>query len=461
MSEDFKLTGLPPQSIEAEQSVLGSMILDRDQIAIVLESLQERHFYAPKHADIYKTIIELYEKNEPVDMITLINLLDAKGMLEKVGGPAYLSTLVDSVPTPKSAPAYAKIVEQKSMLRDLIKAGNDITSWGYQQDGEVDEIVSRSEKLIYDISKGRAFKDISPIKPVLKEAFDQINKKYIDRGGVSGLPSGFRDLDDITAGFQPSDLIILAARPGMGKTSLALNICDHIATDRHRGVGIFSLEMAAIQLATRMICSRARVDAAALRKGFLVEEDWPKIAQTIDQLREAPIVIVDSPGLTPLELRAKARRMQKEYNVEFIVMDYLQLMTTSGRRQDSRVQEISEITRQMKLLSRELGIPVMVISQLSRAVEQRPNKRPQLSDLRESGSIEQDADLVMFLYRKEYYREQQGENEDDEESDSDAREPRKAELLVAKHRNGPTGKINLTFINEYTRFESYTERAPY
>jgi replicative DNA helicase len=460
MPDDIKLTGLPPQSLEAEQSVLGSMILDRDQIAIVLEILQDHHFYAQKHAEIYKTIIELYERNEPVDMVTLITLLEKKNMLEKIGGPAYLSTLVDSVPTPKSANAYAKIVEQKSMLRDLIKAGNEMTQWGYQEEGEVDEIVARSEKLLYDISKGRAFKDINPIKPILKEAFDQINKKYSDRGGVSGLPTGYRDLDNITSGFQPSDLIILAARPGMGKTSLALNIADHIAVERHRGVGIFTLEMAATQLATRMICSRSKVDAAALRGGFLVDEDWPKIMQALDQLTKAPIVIVDSPGVTPLEVRAKARRMQKEHNIEFIVIDYLQLMTMSGRRQDSRVQEISEITRQMKLLARELEVPVMVISQLSRAVEQRQNKHPQLSDLRESGSIEQDADLVMFLYRAEYYREQLGEGADEEDSTAD-REPKKAELIVAKHRNGPTGKLDLTFLNEYTKFEAYTTREPY
>jgi len=436
------------------------MILDRDQIAVVLEVLQESHFYAKKHAEIYRAIIELYERNDPVDMVTLINLLDKKGILEKVGGPAYLSTLVDSVPTPKSAHAYAKIVEQKSMLRDLIKAGNEITQWGYQEDGEVDEIVSRAEKLIYEISKGRAFKDISPIKPVLKDAFDQITRKYTDRGGVSGLPSGYRDLDNITAGFQPSDLIILAARPGMGKTSLALNIADYIAVECHRGVGIFSLEMAATQLATRMICSRSRVDSASLRRGFLVDEDWPKIMKSLDQLTKAPIVIVDSPGISPLELRAKARRMQKEYNVEFLVVDYLQLMTSFGKRQENRVQEVSEMTRQMKLLARELNIPVLVISQLSRAVEQRQNKRPQLSDLRESGSIEQDADLVMFLYREEYYREQLGEEGDENETPAGS-EPKKAELIVAKHRNGPTGKIDLTFFNEFTRFEPYTAREAY
>ncbi|HOO55234.1 MAG TPA: replicative DNA helicase [bacterium] len=464
MAEETRLVKLPPQSIEAEQSVLGSMILDRDQIAIVIEVIKDSDFYSAKHAEIYRAITELYEKNDPVDMVTLIEQLERSEKLEKIGGAAYLSTLIEGVPTPKSAPTYAKIVEQKSTLRDLIKAGNEIVQSGYDADGEVDEIVSQSEKLLYDISKGSAFKDITPMKPVLKEAFDQINTRYQRRGSVSGLPTPYEEFNRLTGGFQNSDLIVLAARPGMGKTSLALNFAEYLAVNHSIGVGLFSLEMAATQLVTRMICSLSQVDALALREGFLVDEDWPRLSAVLDQLNEAPVVIVDSPGLSPIEVRAKARRMQKEFGVEMIIIDYLQLMSFEGRYSDSRVQQISEITRQMKMLARELDIPVICVSQLSRAVEKRENKRPQLSDLRESGSIEQDADLVLFLYRPDYYKEQQGDaGEDDEgynEGPKEADEG-KTELIIAKHRNGPTGRVDLTFLKRYTRFESYTDRKPY
>jgi len=457
--DDFKLSKLPPQSIENEQAVLGSMILDRDQIAIVIEMIGAENFYADKHGEIFRAIVELYERNDPVDMVTLIELLERKGILERIGGPAYLTTLVEGVPTPKSAVTYAKIVQEKSMLRDLIKAGNDIVNRAYNSDGEVDEIVSESEKLLYDISQGRAFKDISHIKPILKDAFEQINKKYVDRGVVSGISTGFEMLNQITSGFQKSDLIILAARPGMGKTSLALNFAEHIAVEQKMGVGIFSLEMASTQLATRLLCARSQVDASSLRKGFLIPEDWPRLSDAFEVLSKANIVIVDNPNITPLELRAKARRMHKEYDVKFIVVDYLQLMS-SGRRFDSRVQEISEMTRQMKMLARELEMPVILISQLSRAVEQRENKRPQLSDLRDSGSIEQDADLVMFLYREEYYKEQKGKDEDKDEYEP-AEPSKKAELIIAKHRNGPTGIVNLVFLNQYTKFADASDREPY
>jgi len=462
MSEDIKLMKVAPQSLEAEQSVLGSMILDRDQIAIVVEILSPEHFYAEKNEMIFSAIIELYERNDPVDMITLINLLEKKGILEKIGGAAYLSTLVEGVPTPKSANAYAEIVMQKSVLRDLIKAGNEIVKWGYQEDGGTDELVSKAEKLLYDISKGRAFKDINRIQPVLKQTFDQLNMKYKHRGEVSGLPTGFTQLNQLTSGFQPSDLIVLAARPGMGKTSLALNFCEHMAVEKGKSVGIFSLEMSATQLVTRMLCSMSSVDAGALRKGYLFDNDWPRLSESFTKLNTAPIAIVDSAGISPLELKAKARRMQKEFGVEFIVIDYLQLIVSQGRRPESRAQEVSEITRQLKTMARELNIPVMAISQLSRAVEQRQEKRPQLSDLRDSGSIEQDADLVMFLFRESYYKEQQGDEEGHNDSD-DVEDSRHGatELIISKHRNGPTGKVMLSFLKQYTRFEEYTDRQPY
>jgi replicative DNA helicase len=468
MSENVKFSKVAPQSIEAEQSVLGSMILDRDMIAIVLETLEPRHFYAEKHGEIYRAVLELYEANEPVDMVTLVELLSKKGLLDRVGGPAYLSALVEGVPTPEHAPSYAKLVAQKAMLRDLIKTGNEIVRMSYDEEETPDEIVSEAERLLYDMSQGRAFKDITPLKEELKKAFEIIDRKYQNRGEVSGLPTGFDDLNKLTGGFQKSDLIILAARPGMGKTSLALNFAEHIAVDNNTGVGIFTLEMSATQLVTRILCARSEVDALALREGWLRDDDWHRLSMASEQLHNVPICIVDSPGLTPLELRAKARRMQKEFGVELIIVDYLQLMSMPGKWSDSRVQQISEMTRQLKMMARELNVPVMVLSQLSRAVETREKdikkKRPQLSDLRESGSIEQDADLVMFLFREGYYLEltQSGaESVQFDESDAQKVDPLKTELILAKHRNGPTGKVFLTFRKEYTRFENASSREEY
>ncbi len=463
MADDVKLVKVPPQSIENEQAVLGSMILDRDAIDTASSTLRAEDFYAEKHGEIFNAILELTQRNEPVDMVTLIELLNRKGLLEKIGGPAYLTTLVECVPTPKSIATYAKIVNDKSVLRDLIKAGNEIVNKGYNGEGEVDEIVSVSEKMLYDISRSRAFKDIIQFKPVLLEAFKEIDAKYKHRGVVSGLPTGFSMLDDLTSGFQNSDLIILAARPGMGKTSLALNFCESLAADKKIGVGIFSLEMSSTQLATRLLCARSQVDAQALRKGFLVNDDWPRLREAFEAYHDAPIVIVDNPNISPIELRSKARRMCREFDVKFIVVDYLQLMSMSGRRYDNRVQEVSEITRQMKMLARELDIPVLMLSQLSRAVEQRENKKPQLSDLRDSGSIEQDADIVMFLYREEYYKDkdkkQRSGHDDDEEDMPEV--SKKAELAIAKHRRGPTGVCNMVFLNQYTKFVESTDREPY
>ncbi|MEW6202905.1 MAG: replicative DNA helicase [bacterium] len=453
MPDDARMLSVPPHSLEAEQSTLGSMILDKEQIAIVAEMLRREHFYREAHGVIFETILELYEKGEPIDLVTLIENLEGKGTLEKVGGAAYLTLLIESVPAPSNARTYARIVEEKSILRDLIKAGSDITGWGYQGDGDVEELVAQAEKAVYDISRKRTFSAIIPIKEAVKQSFAVLDKRYRDRGIVSGLPTGFIDLDALTAGFQPSDLIILAARPSMGKTSLALNIAENVALKEEKGVGIFSLEMSAEQLVTRMLCSVARVDASAMRKGFLMEKDWEKIYKAMGDLSKAPILIVDTPGITTLELRAKARRMQKEHNVELVIVDYMQLMSTR-RRFENRVQEISEISREMKLLSRELGIPLLVISQLSRAVEHREEKRPRLSDLRESGAIEQDADVVMFIYREDYYR-QLIEGKPETVAELQSAEAEEAELSIAKQRNGPTGRISLTFIKKYARFENF------
>ncbi|MFH1539134.1 MAG: replicative DNA helicase, partial [bacterium] len=372
-------------------------------------------------------------------------------------GAAYLTSLIERVPSASSAGAYAKIVEDKAILRQLIKAGNDITQLGYQADGDVDNTLDRSEQAIYDIANRRIFSEIIPMKDAVNKTFKMLDRKYKDRGSVSGLPTGYTALDSLTTGFQPSDLIILAARPSMGKTALALNIAEHVATEENKAVGIFSLEMSAEQLVTRMLCSVSKVDAVALRKGFLSEQDWDKLFYGMDKLSKAPILIVDSPGISTLELRAKARRMQKEHNLELIIVDYLQLMAPR-RQRDSKVAEVSEMSRDMKILARELKIPVLVLSQLSRAVEQRTVKRPQLSDLRESGAIEQDADVVLFIYREDYYKRivEEGPDEAEYVHSSDA-EP--TEIGIAKQRNGPTGRIKLTFLSQYTRFENYEGRG--
>ncbi|MFH1537730.1 MAG: replicative DNA helicase, partial [bacterium] len=386
MPDDSNLK-LPPQSLEAEQSALGSMLLDRDQIAIVIEMLTKEHFYKPTHGEIFEAIVDIYDKGDPVDLVTLVEHLDSKGQLEKLGGAAYLTSLIESVPSASSASAYAKIVEDKAILRQLIKAGNEITRLGYQADGDVESTLDMSEQAIFDIANRRIFSEIIPMDEAVKKTFAILDRKYKHRGSVSGLPTGFTALDSITTGFQPSDLIILAARPSMGKTALALNIAEHVATEENKAVGIFSLEMSAEQLVTRMLCSVSKVDAVSLRKGFLSEGDWDKLFYGMDKLSKSPIFIVDSPGINTLELRAKARRMRKENNLELIIVDYLQLLAPR-RQRDSKVAEVSEMSGDMKLLARELNVPVLVLSQLSRAVEQRTVKRPQLSDLRESGAIE-------------------------------------------------------------------------
>jgi len=449
--DQIKLAKVPPQSLDSEQSVLGSMLLDKDQIAIVIEILSPEDFYSENHSRIFEAITGLFERGTPVDMVTVGEQLNNKGLLEKVGGSGYLATLVESTPTAANAKSYAQIVKEKSLLRRLIKAGNKITLSGYEQSGSVESVIAEAEKMVLDVAMGRSSEDIVPIKVAVASTFDQIQKKYEERGGISGIASGFEKLDALTSGFQSSDLIIIAARPSMGKTSLALKIAEHACIKNKCGVGVFSLEMSSEQLVTRMLCSVSRVDAAALRGGFLQEEDWNLLYNGMEILTRSPLVLVDSPGITPLELRAKARRMQKEYGIQMVIVDYLQLMTGRGRA-ENRVQEVSEISREMKLMARELNIPVIVLSQLSRAVEQRPNKRPMLSDLRESGAIEQDADLVMFLYREGYYK-QQGDGEG--EVDYERPEAEKTELILAKHRNGPTGTVPLTFVHRYATFENY------
>ncbi len=455
MAEAIGKTHIPPQSIEAEQSVLGAMMLDRNQIAVATEFLRSDYFYKEAHAIIYEAIEEVFKKNEPVDIVTVREHLDKTGNLEKVGGGAYLTTILDMVPSPEYAEHYGKIIESKYMLRQLINASNRIAADAYEWEGEVPDLVSDAAKIIHDIGGDRSSREIIPMKAAVKDALKTLQDRFENRGKMEGVSSGFKGIDTYTTGFKPGELIILAARPGMGKTSLALNICEEVALREKKSVGFFSLEMSAEQLVLRMVCSLGEIDATKIKKGFLIDKDWEKLGKAFDALKNAPVSLVDSSSLSGTQLRAKALRMDQdsEIGLDFLVIDYLQLMTASGRRPDSRVQEISDITRQLKLLARELNIPILCLSQLSRQTEaQRGTKKPQLSHLRDSGSIEQDADIVMFIYRPDYYEDdKKNENggADVAEEESDYVE---AEVRIAKNRNGPTGTAKMTFMKYYTRF---------
>lgn len=453
MTTDISKMKIPPHSIEAEQSVLGSIIIDKDQIAVVMDILRAVAFYKESHSIIYEAVLDLFIKNEPVDTVTLSNYLDKKGLLEKTGGTPYLATLVEGVPTPKNAQNYARIVDEKYMMRRLIDAAHQISAKAYNQEGEVISMVSDSEKLIYDIATGRDSRDVKTMKEAVKTAYEGIVRAHENRGKPIGLTSGFKSVDNLTGGFKPSELVILAARPGMGKTSFALNIAQRMALQEDTPIGIFSLEMGYDQLAKRMISAEAGVDAFALERGLIVESDWVQLTRAFDRLMKAPIFIVDSPGVSPTEILAKARRMCKESGVKFIIIDYLQLMTSFGGRSESRYAEVSEITRQLKLMARDLEIPILCLSQLSRKTEdQKGEKKPKLSHLRDSGSIEQDADIVMFIYREQYYEDEKGKS-----GEEGAEESSLAELIIAKNRNGPTGTAKLTFLKHLTRFDDRTE----
>ena len=405
-----------------------------------MELLRPEDFYRDAHSKIYQSLLELYEANEPCDLLTITHKLKTKGLLESVGGASYLSSLLDRVPTAANAPHYATIVREKSILRQLIDGATEIVSRGYEEGGKVDEFLDRAEKIIFDVAQRKIHQAFIPIKDIIKAGFKTIERLYEKKELITGVPSGFTDLDRLTAGFQPSDLIILAGRPSMGKTSLALNIVEYAACEVGRPCAVFSLEMSKEQLAQRLLCSQAQIDSSKLRGGFLAESDWPKLTRAAGILSEAPIYIDDTPAITVLELRAKARRLKKEKNVDLIVVDYLQLVRVGGRV-ESREREISEISRSLKALAKEIHVPVIALSQLNRSLENRQDKRPQLADLRESGSIEQDADVVGFIYRDEVYN-------------AESADAGKAEIIVSKQRNGPTGKIFLAFRSNLTRFEN-------
>ncbi|GAB4262271.1 replicative DNA helicase [Thermincola ferriacetica] len=433
------LEKIPPQNLDAEQSVLGAMLIDKESIIKVSEILRPEDFYRDAHKHIYEAMLDLSERNEAVDLITLTEELRQRGFLDQVGGAAYVAGLATMVPTAANVEYYARIVEEKALLRNLINVATRIVALGYESDEEPTELIDTAEKMIFELSQRKAREGFSPLKNILMQTFDRIEDLYNNKGQITGVPSGFVDLDRLTSGFQPSDLIIVAARPSMGKTAFCLNIAQHAAVRSQVPVAIFSLEMSKEQLVQRILCSQAMVDQQKIRTGNLEEEDWKKLTKAAGPLSQAPIYIDDTPGLSVSEMRAKARRLKAEKGLGLIVIDYLQLMSASSRRSENRQQEISEISRSLKLLARELQAPVIALSQLSRAVEQRQDKRPMMSDLRESGSLEQDADLVMFIYRDDYY------NPESEKRGI-------SELIIAKQRNGPVGTVELGFLKEFTKF---------
>ncbi|KJJ83739.1 replicative DNA helicase [Candidatus Omnitrophus magneticus] len=441
MISDKIIGKVPPSSIEAEKSILASMLLDREAIDKSMELLEDGFFYLESHQKIYQSIVELYDKNSEVDIVTLIEELRKRSLLEQIGGPAYITELVNEVPTSANVEHYLKIVREKYILRTLIKVATQIVSESYEPSCEIEELLDKAEQLIFDItSKSDKETQVFSIKEIVKISIERIDSLYQRKENVTGLPTGFHELDIMTAGLQPSDFIVVAARPSMGKSAFAASIGGHIGMVQKIPCAFFSLEMSKEQLVQRFLCSVAHVNAQKVRTGFFSQSDWPKLMEAADKLSKSPIFIDDTPSISLLEIRAKARRLKAQHNIQFIVIDYIQLIKTYGRI-ESRQQEISEISRSIKALARELRVPVIGISQLSRAVEQRADHRPMLSDLRESGAIEQDADLVMLLLREEYY-------EPTEENKGIA------EVIIAKQRNGPVGSVKLAFLSEYTKFSN-------
>jgi replicative DNA helicase len=436
---------LPPQNVDSEQAVLGSILIDRDAIIEVADFLHPEDFYRQAHGTIFAAMLGLFEHREPIDVVTVAEALERDGQLESVGGASYLSTLGNDTPTAVHVAQYGRIVERKAVLRRLIGAAGKIAAIGYEDGSDVQEAIDRSEAELFAVSQRRSNDGFSPLRTLLHDAYDRLDYLHEHRGEIVGIPSGFSDLDQLTTGFQASDLVVLAARPSVGKTSLALNVAEHAAVREGKTVGVFSLEMSKEQLVLRLLSSVASIDSQRLRSGFLEELDFAKIAPALQALSQAPIYIDDTPNISTMELRTKARRLQAERGLDLVIVDYLQLMqATSNSRDANRVQEVSEISRGLKGLARELKVPVIALSQLSRQPEMRESREPRLSDLRESGAIEQDADLVLFLWRE---KEKSGE---DDISDGEV-----INLRLAKHRNGPTGEVKLWFKKSQTRFVNY------
>ena len=435
---------LPPQNLEAEQCVLGSVLLQQGALVKILELLTPDDFYRESHKIIFKAMVALFEKNEPQDIITITNVLKDRDQLDTVGGPSFLSSLSDIVPVAANIIYYAQIIRSKSILRHLIQTCTEIASRCYEEQDDIDSLVDDAEQNIFEISRTKSKQGFEPLSKIIPETFKRIERLAEKKELITGVPTGYDDIDRITAGLQPSDLIILAGRPSMGKTALAMNIVQNASIFHKIPVAVFSLEMSKEQLGMRMLCSVSRVNSQDLRTGFIRDTDWPKLARATGILSEAPILIDDTPAISVLEMRAKSRRLKTEHNIGLVVVDYLQLMRGRSNA-ERREQEISEISRSLKAMAKELDLPVVALSQLNRSLESRPNKRPQLSDLRDSGAIEQDADVICFLYRDEIYNK----SEDN---------PRRgiAEVIIGKQRNGPTGTVELTFIDKFTTFENYS-----
>jgi len=426
-----------PQSIEAEMSVLGAMILDNEVISLVIPILNKLSFYKTAHQELYQAIVDVYDKGQPVDLVVLREELKKRSLLEKVGGVEYLMELEESVPTIGNVEYYANIVREKAIKRNLIEVAATIQKQSFEESTDTEHLLDASERAIFDVTQKKFNTASTKLNEILKETFSRIENLHDRQSRLTGLSAGFYDLDDLTCGLQPSELIIVAARPSMGKTSIVLNIVEHVGVVEKKPVVIFSLEMSAQQVAQNMLCSHARIDAHKLRMGFLDDKQWSDLSYGLGSLSEAPIFIDDTPGLTVLEIRAKARRLKAQYDIQLVAVDYLQLMESS--RAENRQQEISVISRGLKSLARELKIPVIAVSQLNRSVESREGHRPRMSDLRESGSLEQDADVIALLHRDNYY---------DPDKDNTA------ELIIAKQRNGPTGVVKLAFLSHFMRFES-------
>ncbi|MBE6104938.1 replicative DNA helicase [Anaerovibrio lipolyticus] len=437
---------VPPQNIDAEQAVLGAMLIKKEAIAEVAQILRPEDFYRDAHKIVYEAMLNLFNKNEPADIVTVSDYLNNENLMEKVGGVTFITALANTVPTAANVTYHAKIVREKADLRNLINTATDIAGMAYESSDDVADVIDKSEKMIMEVANRQNVSAFTPMRDIVMETFDKINVLYESKGGLTGIPCGFTDLDKLTSGLQPSDLILVAARPSMGKTAFTLNIGAHVALKEHKNVAFFSLEMSKQQLVQRMLCSEGGIDSQKLRKGELDKTDWGKLVNVANKVAEAPLYIDDTAGITVMELRSKARRLKAEKGLDLIIIDYLQLMQgrTGKGATDNRQQEISEISRSLKAVARELNVPVIALSQLSRSVESRQIKRPMLSDLRESGSLEQDADIVMFLYREDYY-------------DPETVNKNITEVIVAKHRNGPVDTVKMFFKKEFTRFNDLSK----
>jgi replicative DNA helicase len=439
---------IPPNNLEAEMAVLGSILVDREMMATVSEIVAEHDFYAHVHETIFGALLQLYERGEPLDKITVAEELRRRSLLDKVGGIPYLSSLMDMVPTAASAEYYAHIVREKAALRGLIHAGTQITRIGFENEEDVDGALDRSEQIVYEVGRRQRTGDFNPIYKLLKGTFEQIDRLYHSHGDRTGITSGFRDIDHYTAGFQPGNFIIVAARPAMGKTSMALTMAAAAAKDVQKPIAIFSLEMTNEELVSRLLCSEARINAQDLRKGNIKDHEWQKISDGMSVLSQVPIFIDDSGSITVTEIRSRCRRLQSAEGLSAVFIDYLQLLRPgSMTRSQNRNDELSEICRVLKATAKDLQVPIIALAQLNRGVESRNDKRPMLSDLRDSGALEQEADMVAFLYREAYYNPES------------APEPDLTEFIIAKQRNGPTGMIKLRFLKEYTLFVPYGESS--